>query len=237
MAVGVDLGAADLDVAGGESLGREAAQRDRLGVVPGLLGEGLARAQRPGGADGVALRLGARVVGDRAGIAELHVAHGRDLAGLDGDHDLARRLVARGRLVQLERERGREVAQRGEQLARIGLGRDHQARDLGGAEVVERLVALDLEVQREVLAHAVWAAHVDREGIAALAVLALPLAVRGRAGRAVAAGAHQRGGGRGRVARVLFRQQAAALQMQDAGKKQCRPTRRQNDTNHPEHGR
>ncbi len=151
-AVGVDLGLAGEDAAGRIAPGREGAQRPGLGGVPGLLVEGLAGAQRPAGADGVALRLGGGVLGDRPAEVDLHAAHPRQRAGLDRDPDLSRRLAA-GRLAQLQRQGGREVAQGVEQFARIGLGRHHQPRDLDRAEVVELAKALDLEVAFEELAH------------------------------------------------------------------------------------
>ncbi|MNS79341.1 hypothetical protein D3C72_1129930 [compost metagenome] len=234
VAVGVDLGAADLHAAGGKALGREAAQRGGLGVVPRALREGLAGAQRPAGADGVALRFGAGVVGDLAGVADLHGRHFRSLAGCHGDDDLARGLGAVGCFVEFERERGREVAQRAQQFARIGLGRDHEARDLGHAQVVELAVALDFEVAREVVALGFGAAHVDGEGVAPAVGLGL-VVVLGGVAVGVAAAHHARGG-RARVRRLFFRQQAAALQKQDAGKKQSRPQRRRKNGCHPDHG-
>lgn len=223
MAVCVDLGAADLDGAGGKALCSEAAQRDGLGVVPRLLGERLAGAQGPVGADRIALRLCRRIVRDGARIAELHVAHLGDLARRHGDDDLARRLGAFGRLVELQRQRGREVAERAEQLARVRLGGHHEARDLGGAEIVELAIALDLEVQLQIVAHRLGAAHVDGEGIALRAGLALVVLLAGAAlvlaavavGRGAAA--HNAGGGPALGGLLAFsRQQAAALQKQDA---------------------
>jgi len=196
------------------------------------LGERLAGAQCPAGADGVALRFGGGIVGDLAGVADLHGRHLGPFAGRDGDDDLARGLGAVGRFFQLERERGREVAQRAQQLACIGLGRDHEARDLGHAQVVELAVALDFEVAREVVALGLGAAHVDSEGAAPAFGLGLVVVL-------VAVGigaAHHADGGRARVCRLFFRQQAAALQEQDAGKKQSRPQRRRKNGCHPDHG-
>ncbi|MDQ0589254.1 hypothetical protein QFZ47_003363 [Variovorax paradoxus] len=187
--------------------------------------KGWPRAQRPSGADRIALGLGRRVVGNCAAVADLHVAHAGELARRHRDDDLARRLGAGRRLVELQRQRGREVAQRAEQFARIAFGRHHEPRNLGGAQVVERAVALDVQVQREVFAHRVGPADVDGEGIAPRCALVavLPALV----GRRITA-AYQRRGGRVRGG-FLFRQQAASLQKQDAAKKQGRPPCRRND--------
>jgi hypothetical protein len=241
-AVGIDLRAAHLDVAGGEALGREAAQRGGLGVVPGLLGEREARAQGPAGADRVALRLGGgvvgRILGNLAGIADLHIAHLGGLAGRDGDDDFARRLGALGRLVEFERQRGGEVAEGAEEFAGIGFGGDHEAGDFRRTEVVEFAVALDFQVQREVVAHRFRPANIDGEGVALvgfLLVLAVLAVLVG--GRAVGiAAAHQARDGLAFGA-FFFRQQAAALQKKDATKKQSRPPRRRRNGNRPDHGR
>ena len=199
-AVGIDLGPADRDIAGRETFGRQVAQGDVLGVVPGLLRERLAGAQCPGGADAVALRPCGGIALDGSGKTDLHRADAGLLARHDGDHDLARRLGVVGRFLELERERGSEVTQGAQKLARVALGCDHETGQLRGAQILDLAIALDFEMPAEVFADGVGSEHLQRKRVARAC---LGGAARDRT-------AFGRIGGRGAA-----RQQAASLQEED----------------------
>ena len=214
--VGIHLGTAVGDARRGVAAHLQLAQAIVLGAVPRRLGEGLARRQPPAVLHPPQLA--------RAALAVLRVAHcfGKGDVGLGNvrlrprvhrDHHRARRQLGIGRLGQLDLDGGRKVAQRAQQLARIGIGRAQQALQLAGLQVGQLAKALQLQVPLQRLAHRVRPAHLHRKRGAAVRV--------------------RLDGARRRIARRLLTpapgQQAAALQQQRRGgteKQQRRPSGR-----------
>ena len=158
----------DVRTAVGEAGGRVAAllqraQRIFLGVVPGFLGKRFARVERPRGA---CARLRAAGGGARLDVAlkpQVQRLDGGAFARIDGDHDGARRAAVVGRLGQINLDVRAEVAQRGEQFARIGIGRAQQARELAFLQIGKGAKALQFEVLFQVVAHFLGRAHLQRE--------------------------------------------------------------------------
>jgi hypothetical protein len=84
-----------------------------------------------------------------------------------------------GRVLQLQREAGHEVAQGGQQAARIGFGPGHEARELGQGQVVELAVTLQVQMRLQVFAGGIGAAHLDGERVALARADAVLLFVAG----------------------------------------------------------
>jgi hypothetical protein len=167
----------------------------------------------------------ARATGS-SGAAEIDLERGDAglHAGLDGDHDLARRAGVSGRLAQLECQGRSEVAEGAQQLAGIGLGGHHETREFGCAEVGDLPIALDLEVQRQVVAQVVGTPHLQREGVTLARGATIATGIAGHWPRTGLI-----------VGSILLGQEAAPLQRNDAGKKQRRHPRRRLEVSHPVH--
>lgn len=162
--VGVDLGAAAGDAGGGVAAGLQLAQAIGFGGVPGGLGEGLPGRERPVALHALLLAgTGLGVLAGRWGAArEVDVGAGNAGLGpgLHGDDHGARRGFALGSFRQLDRDRGRKVPHRAQQLACIGVGRAQQALQLAGIQVGQVAKALQLQVALERAAYFVRRAHV-----------------------------------------------------------------------------
>ena len=218
--VGVHFGTAVGNARGRVAAGAQCAQALVLGVVPARLGERLPRCERPLVLHPRTLRrafgrgrFGARV---RPGHVNVGFADQRLRAGLDGQPNAARRFGVR-RFFHLQRERRAEITQRGQQFARVVVGRAQQARQLARFQPWKAAKALQFQVFGQVHVNVFRRLNVQRERQRCVVRHARHIGC-------LVLGAAQRG-----------RQQAAARQSERTQKQQRRPTGRRGGRNSLNH--